>query len=551
MRDWYGNSVIYSVDVKNFMDSNGDGVGDFEGLSGTLDYLRGLGTDCLWLLPIFASPHRDNGYDVCDYYSIDEQLGDFGNFAKFIEEAEDRGIRVMVDLPLNHTSIDHPWFQEAKRDRNSRFHDYYIWCDEPPDDEPPKIIFGKQQTGNWCYAPEVNRYYYHTFYNHEADLNLTNPRVREEIENIVRFWLRQGIYGFRLDAVPHMLREKGSMAHPGDAHRLLKDLRSFVDVQKPTSVLLAEVDVPPKEYREFFGEGDELHMALNFYLCNHIFLALARRDGEPIRQALETLPDIRGIGRWANFLRNHDELDLERLDKQGYEQALREFAPEEDMRAFGRGIRRRMAPMLQDDQRRLELAYSLLLTLPGTPVLLYGDEIGIGEDLSRKGRDAVRLLMQWSSERNGGFSTAESDELIHRAMADGSWGFRQRNVTDQRRDPASLLNWFSRAIHLRSDCPEFGRGELRLVETGDSRVFAHYCAMDHRFTLAVHNLSDQPVETDLDIPDQDTEYLLDLFGDRKYEPWEPGNKRVALEPYGYRWFRRTQFPKGERSEPDR
>lgn len=543
MRKWYKNSTIYSVDTLSFMDVNGDGAGDFEGLNESLGYLNGLGIDCLWLLPIYDSPYRDNGYDVRDYYRPHPLLGDFGDFALFLEEAESRAIRVLIDLPLNHTSVDHPWFQEAKRDPNSKYHDYYIWCDHPPEDSKPKLIFGKQQQGNWRHVPEIGKYYYHTFYAHEADLNFTNPAVRQEIKNIMRFWLRQGVSGFRLDAVPHMLRQKGDVRFEGHPHTELKKLRAFVEMQQPSAVLLAEVDVEPQKYKEFFGEGDELHLVLNFYMCNYLFYAFASRSGKAISQALQKLPDTEDLGQWANFLRNHDELDLERLDKDEYEETIRTFAPEQDMRIFGRGIRRRLAPMLQDNRRRLELAYSLLLTLPGTPVLLYGEEIGMGDDLSRTGRDAVRLLMQWSNEPNGGFSAAPAENLIRPVMAEGPWGYKQRNVTDQRRDPGSLQNRMGRAIRLRRDCPEFGEGVPEIIDCGDTRVFAHLSRMNGRFALAMHNLCDREVTVTPELSEEDSRHMLDLFGDRKYEAWEPGGNRIRLEPYGYRWFRRTQFTK--------
>lgn len=543
MRKWYKNSIIYSVDTLNFLDANGDGDGDFEGLTESLGYLQGLGIDCLWLLPIYDSPYRDNGYDVRDYYRLHSRLGNFGDFARFVEEAESRAIHVLIDLPLNHTSTDHAWFQEAKRNPDSPYHDYYVWCDNPPEDSKPKLILGEQQGGNWTHVPEIDKYYYHTFYSHEPDLNFSNPRVHDEIKNIMRFWLRQGISGFRMDAVPHMLRQKGDVDFDGHPHRGLKALRAFVNMQKPSAMLLAEVDVTPEKYRDYFGEGDEIHMVLNFYMCNYLFYALASRKAAAISRALQRLPDTEDRGQWANFLRNHDELDLERLDKHEHEEVMRVFAPEQDMRIFGRGIRRRMAPMLGDNRRWLELAYSLLLTLPGTPVLLYGDEIGIGDDLSRKGRDAVRMLMQWSNETNGGFSTAPAQDLIRPPMVEGPWGYRQRNATDQRRDPDSLLNWMGRAIRLRRDCPEFGEGEPEIIDCDNPHVFAHLSRTGGRFALAVHNLADRETNVTLDLSPEDRRYMLDLFGNSHYESWEPGSNRVRLEGRGYRWFRRTQFPK--------
>ena len=542
MADWYRNAIIYSLDVDTFKDSDDDGVGDFAGVASALDYLAGLGATCVWLLPVFATENRDNGYDVVDYYRVDPRLGGPGDFARLMEGCQERGIRVLLDLPVNHTSSAHPWFLEASSSRESPRHDWYVWADEKPENGKEKLIFGDQQDGNWCYVEAVDRWYYHTFYGHQPDLNFANPAVREEIRAIMRHWLRQGVSGFRMDAVPHMIEEKGGIPFPCDGHALFQELRAFVQAGWPEAVLLAEADEAPAEVARFFGDGAEFHLLLNFYLCNYLFLAMARGDGGALTQALQRLPDVEGHGEWANFLRNHDELDLERLQPDEFEDAMRAFAPEQHMRAFGRGIRRRLAPMLGDDRRRIELANSLLLSLPGTPVLRYGDEIGMGEDLSLKGRDAVRTPMQWSPERNGGFSRAAPAQLVHPVIdGDGPFGYAQRNVTDQRREPGSLLNWMERAIRTRRDCREFGFGRFDAVQTGDQRVFAHRCQMDDGFTLAVHNLSDAEVSVTLEIDQQDAEHLLELFGDHAYERWDAARRCLRLRPYGYRWFRRTRF----------
>ena len=541
MPDWHRNAVVYSLDVHKFKDSDGDGLGDFAGLVSTLDYLQGMGVDCLWLLPVFDTPNCDNGYDVRDYYRLDATLGSAGDFARLLEAAQERGIRVLLDLPFNHTSTEHAWFQEARKDRRSKYHDYYIWVDQPPEDGEEKLIFGEEQGGNWCYEEGVDRWYYHTFYHHQADLNFANPAVREEMRDVLRYWLRQGVAGFRMDAVPHMIEDKGGVEFEGDGHALLKELRSFVQAHWPEAVLLAEADEEPEEVAQFFGDGDEFHLLLNFYLCNYLWLAFARRDGAPLRHALSKLPDMHGKGQWAHFLRNHDELDLERLAPEEFDEVMQAFAPDPGMRIFGRGIRRRVAPMLGDDPRRLQLAYSLLMTLPGTPVLRFGQEIGMGDDQSLEGRDAVRTPMQWSPERNGGFSTAPAEQLVAPVISEGSWGYMERNVTDQRRDPDSLLNWMERALRTRRDCPEFGIGRFDGVATSDSRAFAHRCRVGERFTLAVHNLGEEEIEVELELDPDDSLHLLDLFGDCNYERWDPSRPRMRLRPYGYRWFRRTRF----------
>lgn len=543
LKGWYKNSIFYSLDVQSFMDGNGDGVGDFEGLANCLGYLKGLGVDCLWLLPIFDSPDRDNGYDVRDYFSLHHHLGNYGDFAHFLEEAENHAIRVLVDLPVNHTSAEHPWFQQARSDPDSHYHHYYIWCDEPPEDGEEKLILGEEQGGNWTHVPELGKYYYHTFYEHQPDLNFANPAVRHEIKKIMRFWLRQGIDGFRIDAAGHMIEEKGSMRFEGPPNEGIKELRAFVEAHNPSGVLLAEVDEEPEHFKTFIAGGRGLHLVLNFYLCNYLYLAMARQSGKALEKALGKLPETPAGSQWGNFLRNHDELDLERLDKDEFEDVMNAFAPQEDMRIFGRGIRRRLAPMLDDDPRRLQLAYSLLYTLPGSPVLLYGDEIAMGDDLSRERRKSVRLLMQWSSEHNGGFSSVPASELTYPPVPDGPWGSKARNVTAQRLDSASFLNWVVRLHAAWHDCPELGQGTAEIVPSSDARIFAHRCRLGSRFLLAVHNLGDEEVDVALELVEEDTHFLLELFADASYKPWKPGRKRIKLNPYGYRWFRRTKFRK--------
>lgn len=538
---WYKNAVIYSLDVETYMDSNGDGIGDFTGLSRCLDYLSNLGVTCLWLLPFYPSPNRDNGYDVKDYYAIDDRLGNLGTFSEFLEEAEVRNIRVLADLVVNHTSIEHPWFREARKSKDSPYRDYYIWADNPPEDGESKVIFGEQQEGNWEYDEAAGGYYYHTFYKFQADLNLTNSRVQEEIQRIVRFWLRLGLSGFRMDAVTHMLRDKGSVGFEGDPHDFLRDLRAFVEEQRSDAILLAEVDVEPERYQHFFGDGDQMHLLLNFYLDNYLFLALAREEAAPIEHALERLPPVQREEQYANFLRNHDELDLERLSDEEREEVFKRFAPDENMRIFGRGVRRRLPPMLGGDRQRLELAYSLMFSLPGTPVLRYGQEIGMGEDLTLEGRDAVRTLMQWSATPNGGFSTAPQDKLIRPIIREGDYGYERVNVNDQRRRPDSLLNWVERLINTRKECPEFGWGEPQLVKTGHPQVFAHFCKRRGSYALAVHNLGSEETTVTLELPDDDTHHLLDLWGDEMYEPYDPEACTLRLNPYGYRWLRTTAF----------
>lgn len=536
---WYKNAVIYSLDVESFKDSDNDGVGDFKGLKHRLHYLSSLGINCIWLLPFYDSPNKDNGYDVRDYYQIDSRLGDFGNFVEFLDAAEEEGIRVLVDLVVNHTSDQHIWFKEARKDKDSPFRDYYIWSKTKPKDDGKHAILGAEQgNSNWEKDKKSGEYYYHTFYPEQPDLNVSNPAVRKEIKKIMHFWLKLGISGFRIDAAPHMIRKKGDSKFEGDPHEVFRDFREFVESYKPEAILLAEVDVEPKKYKNFFGDDDQMHMLFNFYLNNYIWLALATEKSAPLEKALKNLEHDSEREQMANFLRNHDELDLERLTEKEREEVFKAFAPEEDMRIFDRGIRRRLAPMLENNRQKMELSYSLLFTLPGTPVLRYGQEIGMGEDLTKKGRDSVRTLMQWSAGENGGFSNAPRKKLVRNIISKGPFSYEKVNVNDQHRDPDSLLNWMDRAINFRKECPEFGWGEYKTIKTGNPTVFAYMRSSEKGVAVAVHNLSKEDVKVKLEL-DQELE-LIDVFGDKKYETIDSNTSEINLSAYGYRWLKKKK-----------
>lgn len=536
---WYKNAVIYSLDVEAFKDSNKDGVGDFRGLKDRLHYLASLGVNCLWLLPFYDTPNEDNGYDVKDYFQIDRRLGDMGNFSEFLEEADELGMRVITDLVVNHTSDKHYWFQQAREDKNSPYRDFYIWADEKPKNHDEHVMFNEAQGGsNWNYDEKAEAYYYHTFYPHQPDLNLTNPAVQEEIKRIMHFWLRLGVSGFRIDAAPHMIREKGDNKFKGNPHDLFRDFRSFVQEKKQDAILLAEVNVKPERYTDFFGEEDQMNLLLDFYINNYTFLSLARGEATPLKEAFENLPHKSKKEQMANFIRNHDELNLSQLKNSEREEVMNVFAPEENMRLFERGIRRRVAPMMNNDRKKLEFVYSLLFTLPGTPVLRYGQEIGMGEDLSLKGRRSVRTVMQWANTKNGGFSHGPEDNLVRKVIAEGEYGYKKVNVNDQHRDPDSLLNWMGRAINFRKEVPEFGWGEYETIKTGNSKVLA-YCRKSEKGTgIAIHNFSGDEVEFNLDI--DDTENIVDVFGNEKYDRFNSDSKKIKLSPYGYRWLRKRE-----------
>ncbi|AKJ29756.1 alpha-amylase family protein [Caldimonas brevitalea] len=534
---WYKNAIIYCLDVKTFADGNGDGIGDFVGLRDKLDYLAGLNVDCVWLQPFYPSPMRDNGYDIVDYYNVDPRLGTLGDFVEFSRRARDRGMRVMIDLVVNHTSIDHPWFQSARRDASSPYRDYYVWSEDKPADAGEGMVFAGEQTTTWTWDREAKAYYFHRFYDHQAELNISSPLVRREIEKITGFWLQLGVTGFRIDALPFLIELKGLPSEgQQDPHDYLRELRQHVQTLCGDACLMAEANLPPEEVPNYFGDGDKIHMSFNFWLNQHLFLALARKDGRPVRQAWEQLPPLPRNCQWNNFLRSHDELDLGRLTDAERQEVFAAFGPEPDMQLYGRGIRRRLAPMLGNDRRRLELCHSLMLTLPGTPVLRYGDEIGMGDDLGLPDRESVRTPMQWSADDNGGFSQAPPERLALPPVGEGEFGYASVNVEAQRRDPQSLLNWLERMTRRRKETSEFGLGEFSWIETDKPELLAHRCDLDTSTVFAVHNFSPRRQKFSLPIG-PGVNCVHDVLADHRHEVTEDGHYRCELEPYGYRWLR--------------
>jgi trehalose synthase len=511
---WWRNAVIYCLDVELFADGDGDGAGDFPGLIERIDYLAGLGVTCLWLMPFYPTPNRDNGYDIADYYGVDPRLGSLGDMVELVRTARERGIRVIADLVVNHTSVDHPWFQAARADRDSPYRDFYVWADEPPDDGPKDVVFPGQETSNWELDDRTGQWYLHRFYKSMPDLNIANPRVRDEIHKVVGYWLELGLSGFRVDAAPFLIEltgeERAGQAGQADPHEYLRDLRAFLARRRGDAILLAEANLPPPEQRRFFGDedGDEMHMVFNFVANQRLFLSLVRQQAAPLAEALSEGPPLPETGQWANFLKNHDELSLDKLTEDEREEVFAALAPDEDMRIYGRGIRRRVPPMLDGDRRRLELVYSLLFALPGTPVLLYGEEVGLGDDLSIEGRGSVRVPMGWDDE------------------------------AAQRRDPGSLLNWMERLVRIRKETPELGWGSYQVVPAGDPAVLAVRCDWRASAVLTVHNLSDRPAKAELDLERGDPGAgPVELLADQDYDPLETPIGGVPVGPYGYRWFR--------------
>ncbi|HVR95050.1 MAG TPA: alpha-amylase family protein [Thermoanaerobaculia bacterium] len=531
---WYKDAVLYSLDVDSFQDSNGDGIGDFRGLSQRLDYLASLGVTCLWLLPFYPTPNRDNGYDVMDYYGVDPRLGTLGDFVELMHRARERGIRILVDLVVNHTSDQHPWFQSARQDPDSPYRDYYVWSKTLPKDWNQGMVFPGYQDSIWTWDEIAGAYYLHRFYAHQPDLNIANPEVREEICRIMGFWLELGVSGFRLDAAPFLIEMKGSPERGEDQYAYLREFRDFLSWRRGDAILLAEANISRDKVSQYFGDDARLHMLFAFLVNQYLFLALARQEAEPLARGLRMLPIPPPEGQWAHFLRNHDELDLGRLSEEERRKVFQDFGPEPQMQLYDRGLRRRLPPMLGGDRRRIELAYSLLFSLPGTPVLRYGEEIGMGEDLSLAERESVRTAMQWSDEPNAGFSAAPTSQLGRTVVSGGDFGYERVNVAAQQRDETSLLHWMARLIRARKQCREIGWGSWEVLETGDPAVFALRSTSKESSVVTLHNLAGRAAAVRLrlngGLP------LYELLGDRPYEVID-SSQEIVLEPYGYRWFR--------------
>jgi trehalose synthase len=534
---WWKNAVIYCLDVETYCDSDGDGVGDFRGLIGKVDYLAGLGVTCLWLMPFFPSPNRDDGYDISDYYGVDPRLGTLGDFVEFVRTANDRGIRVVLDLVVNHTSDEHPWFSESRSSRDSPKRDWYVWR-STPSPSPASLAFPDKEKSNWQLDRRTGEYYLHRFYRFQPDLNIASSAVRDEICKIAAFWLALGADGYRMDAVPFLLELDGITDHmEGDPKGWLRSLRSFVCRRNGEALLLGEVNTAMKELSSYFGgaDGDALHMEFAFLLNQSLWLALARGEAEPLEQVISTLPVVPHDNAWATFLRNHDELTLDKLTVSQREEVFAAFGPKPDMQMYGHGLRRRTATMLGGDGPRLRMAWSLMLSLPGTPVMFMGDEIGMGEQLAIPDRYAVRVPMHWTADRNGGFSTAPAAQLV-RPLPRGAFAPAKVNVEDQRRDPDSLLRFVRHLIRARRETPELGWGTSTLLETEDPALFAHRCDWEDNAVIAIHNLGARPATAELALGDG-ARGVHDLLGDFEEPAARGGRLAVTLEGYGGRWLR--------------
>jgi maltose alpha-D-glucosyltransferase / alpha-amylase len=534
---WYKNAIIYSLDVESFQDSNGDGIGDFPGLTARLPYLAGLGVTCVWLHPFYPSPRRDDGYDIVDYLGVDPRFGTLADFVEFAHQAESLGIRVIIDLVANHTSNEHPWFQAARSQPDSKFHNYYVWSEEPPENVTDGIVFPGYQKSIWTFDRKAKLWYYHRFYDFQPDLNFANPDVQDEMRKIMGFWLQMGVSGFRVDAVPFLIEVKEADGAHEKNYKLLEEFRQFLSWRSGNAIVLGEANVTLDEMPEYFGHGDRMQMLLNFMVNQHLFNAFAQEKAAPLIHCLRSLPPMPQTAQWGSFLRNHDEIDLGRLTEAERRAAFERFGPDPDMQLYDRGLRRRLAPMLENDIRRLSLAYSLMFTLPGTPVLRYGEEIGMGDDLSLPERNAIRTPMQWSAERNGGFSTAPTKRLVRPVISRGEYGYQTVNVEAQQRDPDSLMNTVERMVRMRKEHPELGLGEWSIVDTGESSVIAIRAEWNGSVLVAVHNLSPQSCSAQIKLPDTEAKNLVDVLrGDSVASPCD-GECELALDGYAYHWLR--------------
>jgi len=535
---WWKTAVIYCLDVETYMDWNGDGRGDIEGLSHRIDHLADLGVTCLWLMPFYPSPGKDDGYDISGFYGVDAGIGDLGQFVELMRTAKDRGMRVIVDLVVNHTSDRHPWFRAAVNRPESEYRDYYVWRDEPPKKQQA-LVFPGEETSVWNREPKSGQYYLHSFYRYQPDLNIANPRVRDEIARIMGFWLELGISGFRVDAVPFLIDLPDDVR--GDPHDYLQDLRRFLQRRSSDAILLGEVNLPYDEQLEYFGGSDDgasqLTMQFDFIGMQALYLSLARADARPIAKALRDRPPLPAEAQWANFVRNHDELTLDKLTDAERQEVFDAFGPEPEMQVYGRGIVRRLPSMLAGDPRRIRMVYSLLFSLPGTPVLFYGEEIGMAENLDVGGRRSVRTPMQWSADKNGGFSDAAPSRLVRRPP-EGGFGPEFVNVIDQRHDPDSLYHFIQKLIERYRTSSEIGWGALEVLEHDDPAVLAHSVASDTGRMIAVHNFGPDATTVSLLIAGEPEDATLSDLLERGSTALGPrGRVELDVEPYGSRWLR--------------
>lgn len=530
MVDWHINAVFYELYLRAFADSNGDGYGDFEGLRGKLDYLEWLGIDCIWMTPFYPSPLKDDGYDVASMYGVDPMYGLMEEFMMTVDEIHRRGMKVIIDLVVNHTSDQHPWFREARRSKDSPLRDYYVWTTDPTKYSDARIIFLDTEESNWAYDEISGEYYWHRFYSSQPDLNYDNPKVRQEMLDIIDFWLSKGIDGFRIDAVPYLIEREGTNCENLDeTHEFLKEVRRFVDENYPDRVLLAEANQWPWDLMPYFGDGDEFHMCFHFPIMPRLFMAIAKNDRADVIDIMERTPAIPDGCQWATFLRNHDELTLEMVTEEDRQFMWDYYAPDQRQR-LNLGIRRRLAPLLDNDRHRIELLHSLLFSLPGAPVLYYGDEIGMGDNISLEDRNGVRTPMQWNDNPNAGFSTAPLEKLYAPPISDPNYGYGHVNVLVQEITPNSQLQMIREMIAARKDLPMLARADVEWVTTYPEHTLCFWREDRYGRLLALHNLSPEPIT----LTTPTGSYTFPLGNGHFFE--EDGETKVTLAGYGYHWL---------------
>jgi maltose alpha-D-glucosyltransferase / alpha-amylase len=537
---WFKTAVFYEIHTRAFFDANGDGSGDFRGLIEKLDYLQWLGIDCIWLLPFYRSPLRDGGYDISDFFTIQPDYGTVDDVRDFIEAAHQRGIRVIADLVMNHTSSDHPWFQESRSSPDSPKRDWYVWSDTYQKYEEARIIFTDTETSNWTWDDDGGAYFWHRFFSHQPDLNFDNPEVQEAMLEVLRFWLDLGMDGFRLDAVPYLYERDGTNGENlPETHDYLKRVRAEVDSKYPDRVLLAEANQWPADVVEYFGDGDECHMAFHFPVMPRMFMALRREEATPMYEILRQTPGIPDNCQWGLFLRNHDELTLEMVTDEERDYMYGEYAKDPRMK-INVGIRRRLAPLLDGGRDEIELMHAILFSLPGSPVLYYGDEISMGDNVYLGDRDGVRTPMQWTGDRNGGFSRADFAQLYAPPLMDPVYGFQAVNVEAQLRTPTSLLRWLRRFISLRKEHPVFGLGTYEPLEPSNPRIFAHLRVYEDDVMLCVHNLARSAQAVELDLSEYEGRVPVEVFGRSRFPAIGELPYLLTLAPRGFYWFQLTE-----------
>jgi len=535
--DWYKDAVIYQLHIKAFFDANNDGIGDFAGLMQKLDYLQDLGVTVVWVLPFYPSPLRDDGYDIADYRSVNPSYGTLRDFRRFVRAAHERGLRVITELVINHTSDQHPWFQRARRaKKGSAYRNYYVWSDTDQSYQGTRIIFIDTEQSNWAWDPVAQQYYWHRFYAHQPDLNFDNPRVLRGVLNVMHFWLKMGVDGLRLDAIPYLVERDGTNnENLPETHAVLKTIRAEIDAHYPGRMLLAEANQWPEDVLPYFGDGDECHMAFHFPLMPRMYMAIAQEDRHPMADILRQTPDIPAGCQWGIFLRNHDELTLEMVTDKERDYLWNTYAADRRMR-INLGIRRRLAPLMDNDLRKIQLMNSLLLSMPGTPILYYGDEIGMGDNIYLGDRDGVRTPMQWTPDRNGGFSRADPHRLYLPAIMDPIYGFDAVNVEAQQRDPSSLLNWMRRMIAVRQGHRAFGSGRLRLLYPRNRKILAYVREFEGEAILCVCNLSRSAQAVELDLAEFRDHVPVELLGRSPFPPIGELSYLLTLPAYGFYWF---------------